>query len=95
MGIFSSRYEALPKKVEQSTTNPLSELGAIINALYALQAMKIEVVSEIASDTMLMSSFDDISNARLKLEEEIEHIQSETENQILRYQSKAKAIAEM
>ncbi len=94
MGIFSSKCADSPK-VEQSAPNLLSELGSIINTLYILQAMKIEAVSEIASDTMLMSSFDDMTKAKLKLEEEIEHIQLETEEQILRYQAKAKAIAEM
>ncbi len=48
-----------------------------------------------ASDNMLISSIEDMGSARLKLEEEIEHIQSETEEQILRYQAKAKAISEM
>ncbi len=94
MGIFSSK-PINQSRVEQSTQNLLSELGSIIDALYALQALKIEVASDMASDNMLISSFEDMGSARLKLEEEIEHIQSETEEQILRYQAKAKAISEM
>lgn len=94
MGIFSSKYADSPK-TEQSASNLLSELGTIINALYSLQAMKIEIASDMASEIILMSSFEDIPKASSKLEEEIEHIQSETEEQILKYQAKAKAIAEM
>lgn len=95
MGIFSSKCADLPKP-KHSAPSLLSELGSIINALYALQAMKIEVASDMASDTMLMtSSFDDMCNARLKLKQEIEYIQSETEEQILKYQAKARAISEI
>jgi len=95
MGIFNSKCDDSPK-IEKSEQNLLSELGSIIAALYAIQALKLEVASDMASNTMLMATtFDDMCNARLKLKEELEHIQSETEEQILKYQAKAKTIAEM
>jgi hypothetical protein len=95
MGIFSSKCAGSPK-IEQSAPSLLSELSSIINALYALRTLEIDVASDIASNTILMtSSFDDMCNTRLRLEEEIEYIQSETEEQILRYQAKAKSIAKM
>ena len=95
MGIFSSKCADSPK-AKQSDAGLLSELGSIIAALYALKALKIEVASDMACDAMLMApTFDDMCNARIKLKEELEHIQSETEEQILKYQAKAKSIAEM
>ena len=95
MGIFSSKCADLPK-AQQITPCLLSELGSIINALYALQSLKIEVASDMASDTMLMtSSFEDMCKASARFKEEVEHIQAETEEQILRYQAKAKSISEM
>jgi hypothetical protein len=95
MGIFNSKCKDSPK-VEKSAKNLLVELGSIIDALYALRELEIEVASDNASNIMLMAaSFEDICNARLKAEKEIERIQSETEEQILRYQAKAKAISDM
>ncbi len=95
MGIFSSKSADSPK-VQQSSPSLLSELGSIINALYALRGLQIEIASDRASNAMLMApTFEVMCNASLKLEEEIEHIQSETEEQILRYQAKAKSISEI
>jgi hypothetical protein len=95
MGIFSSKC-ADSRVVQQSAPSLLSELGSIIAALYALQTSKIEVASDMACDAMLMApTFDDMCKARLKLKEEIECIQSETEEQILKYQAKAKSISQM
>lgn len=83
--ILEVQYEAHPSSL-------LANLDALLKALHHIETLKMAIESEILSENVLMSNgFEAMQSARLKLDQEMECIQDETEKQIIKYKDKAKS----
>ena len=70
--------------------NENSYIDEIVEALLRLQALKIERVFDVSAEiTLLCTSFDEMNEIRLKRDQEISAINTETEQELIKYKAKS------